>query len=40
MGLVKNIYPLTYIHKNGILATLEKTSLTYMNKNGLLYPLF
>ena len=29
-----------YIHKNGILATLEKTSLTYMNKKGLLNTLF
>ena len=35
----KHLAP-TYIHKNGSLAPLEKTSLTYMNKNGLLNTLF
>ena len=40
MRLVQYIYPLTYIHKNGSLATLKKTFLTYMNKNGFLNTLF
>jgi hypothetical protein len=40
MRLVQKFQPLSYIHKNGVLATLEKTFLTYMNKKGLLNTLF